>query len=59
MIGIRNRVLILQIASSANLASSYRSNPCIKRERSGMLEDWLKGMNIAEISNLIDQLKAR
>jgi len=24
-----------------------------------MLEDWLKGMNIAEISNLIDQLKAR
>jgi len=39
--------------------ASFKRLGATMRERSGMVEDWLKGMNVAEISDLIDRLKTK
>ena len=37
--------------------SSFKKLGATMRERSGKVEDWLSGRNIAEISDVIDRLK--
>ena len=37
--------------------SRFKHLGATMRERSGTVEGWLKGLNIAEISNVIDRLK--
>lgn len=39
------------------MSSSFKGLGATMRERSGTVEGWLRGLNVAEASNLIDRLK--
>lgn len=45
--------------STRFMDGSFRRLGASMRERSGRVEDWLRGLTIAEASALIDQLKSQ